>query len=63
MEYKSLIYSKISSSIDLLNDLSETIYRVKGFKNKKSFKFLMLELTEIGRLNMRLQAKISIDSS
>jgi hypothetical protein len=63
VEYKSLIYSKISSSIDLLKDLSETIYRVKGFKNKKSFKFLMLELTELGRLNKRLQEKFSLDSS
>lgn len=62
-EFKSKLYSNISSSIDLLKDLSEVVYRIRGFKNKKSFKFLMLELTELGRLNMRLQEKFSLDSS
>lgn len=63
LEFKSTVYSKISSSIDLLKDLSEAVYRIRGFKNKKSFQYLMLELTELGRLNMRLQEKFKIDSS
>jgi hypothetical protein len=63
LEFKSKVYSNISSSIDLLKDLSEAVYRICGFKNKKSFKFLMLELTELGRLNKRLQEKFSLDSS
>jgi hypothetical protein len=59
LEHKSILYSRVSSSLDLLKDLSQTIYRVKGFKNKKSYKFLALQLTEISRINLKLQANFS----
>jgi hypothetical protein len=63
LKFKLSIYSRILSSIDLLKDLSEVVYRIQGFKNKKSFIYLMLELTELSRLAMKLQEKLKIDSS
>lgn len=58
-DYKLVLLSKISSKIDLLKDISTAIYRVRGFKNKKSYKHIMLQLCELGRINLKLQTNLN----
>lgn len=50
VRHRSVIIKQISVHIDTMKDVAEAIFHVRGFKNRRQYHYVMLRLSEIGRI-------------
>jgi hypothetical protein len=55
VRHRAEILKRVSVHIDTMKDFAEAIFQVKGFKNRRQYRYILLRLSEIGRIASGLQ--------